>query len=320
MSMTLESLPVEVTGDGFTTVHASSVSRALRIIGDRSALLVTYCLFLGIRRFGDIQSHTGISRSQLSTRLERLAQQDILARRQYQQRPQRFEYVLTAMGRDLFDVSLALIRWDKRWHYEPDCLTHQLVHQQCGKCFTPEMVCNHCGEAAGARDISWQPGPGWGVDPRPPLGQSRRSRLTREALAHQHAIMVRALEILGDRWTSQIIAAAFYRVRHFNALQKSLGIATNILSDRLERLLEIDVLRHNPASGEYRLTAKGLDLYPLVVCLLRWGDRWLDDGKGAPLLLTHNGCGQKFVPRMVCDRCTGDLEYLNFALPAEALS
>lgn len=73
-------------------------------------------------------------------------------------------------------------------------------------------------------------------------------------------------------------------------------MASNVLADRLDRLQAQGIIRAKPYSAhqdrfEYRLTRKGLDLYPVLLALLQWGDRWYADAKGPPLLLTHQNCG-----------------------------
>lgn len=303
-------------------VQASSITRALNIVGDRWSLLIVYCVFLGMHRFADIQETTGMSRSLLAGRLRRLEAQGLLRRQPYQRRPPRYEYRLTGMGRDLYDVALAIIHWDKSWHYEPRCITHHIVHTGCGRSFTPRQQCGHCGETYSARDVHWRQGPGVGMDPHPGPSASRRSSLSRETLSGRHAIMVRSLELLGDRWTSLVIAAAFYRVRYFNDFQTGLGVASNILSDRLERLTELGILHRSGGRSrpEYRLTEQGIDLFPIIVCLMRWGDRWLDEGKGPPLLLFHRSCESPLEPVMVCDQCGERLGYQDFRLPEGLLS
>src|SRR3954463_8086860 len=90
--------------------------------------------------------------------------------------------------------------------------------------------------------------------------------------------VARTLEIVGERWTLLIVRDAFFGVRRFDDFQRSLGIARNVLQGRLERLVEEGILervryQERPERFEYRLTEKGLDLWPVVVSLLAWGDR-----------------------------------------------
>src|SRR5687767_8915 len=89
----------------------------------------------------------------------------------------------------------------------------------------------------------------------------------------------RTLEVIGDRWTMLVLREAFYRVRRFDQLQRNLGIARNILADRLQRLVAEGILervryQERPERFEYKLTQKGLDLYPALVTLMSWGDRY----------------------------------------------
>lgn len=118
----------------------------------------------------------------------------------------------------------------------------------------------------------------------------------------------RMLSQAGDAWTFLILREAFFGAQRFDQFQSQLAAAPNILTDRLKKLVVHDLLEKRPYQKrpprfEYRLTEKGIDLYPAIVLLMRWGDRWLDEGKGAPLLLVHRKCGKVSRPRLVCDCC-----------------
>src|SRR3954463_2348161 len=94
----------------------------------------------------------------------------------------------------------------------------------------------------------------------------------------QNCSVARALEVLGDRWTLLVIRDAFLGVRRFDDFQRRLGIARNVLADRLARLTDEGMLervayQERPVRHEYRLTEKGIDLWPVVVSLLQWGDK-----------------------------------------------
>lgn len=120
--------------------------------------------------------------------------------------------------------------------------------------------------------------------------------------------VARSLAILGDRWTLLVLRNAFLGLRRFDDLQANLGVTRHVLADRLGRLVEAGVLKKvpyqdNPPRHEYRLTEMGRDLYPVLLALTRWGDRWLDEGRGAPLEYLHKSCGRKFRPTMVCSEC-----------------
>ena len=119
--------------------------------------------------------------------------------------------------------------------------------------------------------------------------------------------IARTLEVIGDRWTLLILRDAFKGVRRFEDIQRDLGIARNILTDRLQKLVDRGVLSKTPYQSrpvryEYRLTPKGRDLSPALVALMRWGDKWLADGD-PPVSLLHDRCGQPLDQTFVCWTC-----------------
>jgi DNA-binding HxlR family transcriptional regulator len=123
----------------------------------------------------------------------------------------------------------------------------------------------------------------------------------------QNCSVARALEVVGDRWTLLIVRSAFQGVRRFDDFQDALGVARNVLTDRLTRLCAEGVLRRvryqeRPDRFEYRLTRKGVELWPAVMSLLLWGDRHYAPA-GPPALITHRGCGGRLTARLTCDAC-----------------
>ncbi|MBW1990364.1 MAG: helix-turn-helix transcriptional regulator [Deltaproteobacteria bacterium] len=124
--------------------------------------------------------------------------------------------------------------------------------------------------------------------------------------------VARTLRVLGDKWLFLILREAFFGVKNYDDFQAKLGIATNVLSGRLKTLVENGVLKReqDPADGRkvtYRLTEKGVDLYPIVLALMRWGDRWLADESGPPLILHHKPCGERLEPVTCCKACGGEV-------------
>jgi DNA-binding HxlR family transcriptional regulator len=107
--------------------------------------------------------------------------------------------------------------------------------------------------------------------------------------------IARALDLVGEWWTMLVVREAFMGTTRFDAFQRNLGIAPNILSARLKRLVASGVLQRMPAGGarrqEYRLTEKGRDLFPVLVALLQWGDRWLAGPDGPPVRLLDRAAG-----------------------------
>jgi DNA-binding HxlR family transcriptional regulator len=112
---------------------------------------------------------------------------------------------------------------------------------------------------------------------------------------------------VGEKWSLLVLREAFLGVRRFADFQRNLGAPRAVLTDRLGTLVEQGVLRRVPyqAAGErqrheYRLTQKGIDLYPALVALMEWGDRYLGDGDG-PLEFEHRDCGAPVHLALVCD-------------------
>jgi DNA-binding HxlR family transcriptional regulator len=128
---------------------------------------------------------------------------------------------------------------------------------------------------------------------------------------NQVCSIARALGVIGDRWTVLVIRDAFLGVRRFEDFQASLGCARNVLTDRLNRLVDEGILRkvpyqRRPLRHEYRLTRKGVDLWPVTVGLLKWGDRYLGP-EGPPRLVLHRDCDGEIDERMHCSRCGAEL-------------
>jgi DNA-binding HxlR family transcriptional regulator len=114
--------------------------------------------------------------------------------------------------------------------------------------------------------------------------------------------------VLGDRWVFLILREAFFGVHHYDKFLENLGIATNVLSQRLKSLVATDILRKEKDTNDarrsvYQLTEKGLDLYGVTLSLISWGDRWMADGKGPPLILHHESCQHKLETVICCKHC-----------------
>ena len=137
---------------GAVTPRSCSIARTLELVGERWALLALREVFLGVRRFDAIQRNTGAPRDILSARLRKLLSAGLLERRQYQERPARFEYRLTEAGRDLLPVLLTLMDWgDKHLADGEPPLTYR---HSCGADFKPVLVCEACGEPVARRDLT----------------------------------------------------------------------------------------------------------------------------------------------------------------------
>jgi DNA-binding HxlR family transcriptional regulator len=128
----------------------------------------------------------------------------------------------------------------------------------------------------------------------------------------QACSIARALEVLGERWTLLVLRESFRRVRRFEDFQRNLGIARNVLTDRLARLVDEGILRREryqdrPARFEYRLTDKGRALWPVMMTLMQWGDRYYAEADGPPMIVRHRDCGGAVTTHLTCAKCGTEL-------------
>jgi DNA-binding HxlR family transcriptional regulator len=137
--------------------------------------------------------------------------------------------------------------------------------------------------------------------------------------------VARTLSVVGDRWTMLVIRDVFLGIRRFEAIQQDLRLTPHRLSDRLHKLVRDGILRRvayeeRPPRFEYRLTEKGVDLYPVIVAMIEWGDRWMAGRAGAPVELIHRPCGHSIKPQFICPSCKSKIEARDMnARPGPAL-
>ncbi len=125
--------------------------------------------------------------------------------------------------------------------------------------------------------------------------------------------IARAVDILGDWWTPLVLRESYYGVRRFEDFQKTLGIGRNILTQRLNRLVDEGLLvrrpyQEKPLRNEYVLTDKGRDFFPVLMAMVHWGDQWLSDEAGPPITLRHTTCDHDTHAEVVCSHCREPLK------------
>ncbi|MFZ4687292.1 MAG: winged helix-turn-helix transcriptional regulator, partial [Hyphomonadaceae bacterium] len=282
-------------------------ARALQTVGDRWSFLLLRDAFLGVRRFEDLRRLTGASRGTLTARLNALVEQGILYRSPYGDAPSRLEYRLTEKGLAFYPVALCMWIWENRWGGEFG-LPPQLVHAACGKALNPVLACSHCDARVVAHDVEFEPGPG-----APHYAAASRTTRRRQGPAASpgdgvDTTMFHSVDTVGDRWTALLVAALFFGLHRYDDINAALGIATNILADRLRRLLDAGVIEQHlyqerPPRYEYRMTAKGWDLFPFTIALHDWGSHWIASPHGPGLKLRHTPCDHRLRGQMVCGSC-----------------
>ncbi len=120
--------------------------------------------------------------------------------------------------------------------------------------------------------------------------------------------IARSLDVLGDTWSALVLRDVFMGITRFDDLQRDLGVARNVLTDRLDRLVDRGLLERRPYQErqvryDYLLTGQGMDLVPTLLALVTWGDRWTAGEAGPPVRLTHRSCGQPTTATVCCSAC-----------------
>ncbi|MGY0235144.1 winged helix-turn-helix transcriptional regulator [Longispora urticae] len=138
-----------------------SVAAALQLLGEKWALLAVREITYGNHRFVDIVRNTGAPRDRMAARLRGLVEAGILERRQYSERPERHEYLLTEAGAELRPVMLALLSWGDKWLADTPPVT---VEHACGQLLDPVTTCRACGEEVRPGESTLHVNsPGWGI-------------------------------------------------------------------------------------------------------------------------------------------------------------
>jgi DNA-binding HxlR family transcriptional regulator len=270
-------------------------------IGDAwSWLVLSEAIIHDTHRFDAFQSRLGIARSTLSARLSSLCAHGLMVQ-------DGRDYLLTGAGTDFLMCVMTAMAWGDRWHTDGVNVPVHAAHIDCGTGIRGELRCKACGELIDARDVTFDRRPK-ALDPRGDASQRRRAPGLDLLQRPRPNSIAATLQVIGDRWSPLVIRELFYGTKRFDEFQRHLGIATNILSQRLQRLVDHGIVdKHayqlRPRRHEYRLTPKGLDLYPVPLSMLAWGDHWLSNGK-PPVRLTHLRCGKRLSPLLSCSKCT----------------
>jgi DNA-binding HxlR family transcriptional regulator len=258
-------------------------------------------MFDGDTRFTEFQKDLQISRKVLSMRLESLTDAGVLRRRVG---PDAVGYALTDMGADFLPSLLMALAWGELWAIDRSAADRWATHVPHGHDLAATFICSACARPLRAREVR-------APDLRsattyPPRGRTRIPNL--ELIQQsQNCAIARTQQVIGDRWSALVIRECFLRTRKFNQFQENLGIATNILVNRLDRLMSLGVIEkrlRSPQSGhgEYRLTERGLDMYGVPLSLLSWAQRWL--GRDTPTeRLWHLTCNHETSPVFACGTC-----------------
>jgi DNA-binding HxlR family transcriptional regulator len=137
--------------------------------------------------------------------------------------------------------------------------------------------------------------------------------MRKASFAGMQCSIAQTLEIIGEHWTMLVLRDCFLGFRRFDDFVARLGIARNVLSARLDTLVDAGILERRPYDEgrrryDYVLTDKGLALWPILTALRQWGDEWLLGEGNEPILLEHSDCGHLSHAVMTCDACGKSLD------------
>jgi DNA-binding HxlR family transcriptional regulator len=289
----------------------NALGTALGLLGDEWSLwIVREAIMEKAERYRDWMNAGAISNSVLTTRLSLLTDAGMFRRERSPQAPGRSRYVVTRRGRDVWPILIAMRDWEVQWIHPRNSNIPSAWHRTCGRAFAPILVCGECRVAVHARDVSAHTGPSGDWRRNVPAVATRRRANTAERLPSQ---IPQTMVLIGNRWSSATLAAAFLGAKRFGEFADRLGAPPTIIADRLRTFCEIGVLEEVPGVDRpswvtYRLTDKGRSFYPVLAFLVEWSQKWFKAPEGDALIPRHRGCGALFHPRMECDQC-GELLY-----------
>lgn len=279
-------------------------------------------LFRRQRRYGDFLRELSVSRAVLTDRLANLVAHGVLIRDVKDGRHP--EYLLTECGLDLWTLFLSMWQWETEWGtgiMEPVFPQVERprplpTHTLCNHTMHPQLQCTHCSILVLPFDTVGESGPGVS-DAQIQITSGFRRARPEVATTPGAGSAQKLFRVVGDRWNSAIVAAAFSGVQLFSEFEKNLQIAPSQLSDRLAELQVLGILRTKAYAGtrqEYHLTRAGIALFPITLELMRWGDRWFGP-KAALVVVRHLPCGNLLTARWHCSHCQQRLERKEVLFP-----
>lgn len=287
---------------GADGVYSSALDRALNVVGDPWSLQILRAAFMGITRFQDFKDELKLPRQTLILRLNRLTDESLFYKRPVHSPRLVFEYVLTPKGLDLYPFIIVIWRWHQRWAPDSISLPKHLNHDLCGQSLVPMLVGRCCNEPLFKKDIRAIVRSG--AEAIAEMSQEgRRVRLLKGVSSLGVATVV-----IGDRWSILVLGAVMRGMCNYDSMHKFLNISSNVLSSRLKTLLELDLLSQvqddvDKRRLNYSMTEKGWDVYPMILSLVHWADRWLAGSRGPDEVYLHTSCGKLTEPVVICQAC-----------------
>jgi DNA-binding HxlR family transcriptional regulator len=279
-----------------------SIDLTLDVLADKWAFLVVREAFFGAKRFNEFGNSLQCSRATLSRTLQALQEARILETAAASSSGKWRSYSLTEAGLDLYQVFGSLMRFGDRWLCS-DTPPLALFHHDCRSWLVAISVWHRTGEQVDPRTVTVVPQENYWIPSAPHARRSRRWNTT-GGLSVRPDSVERTLEIIGDRWTFLILRELFHGNHKFEEFSRHIGIASNVLSERLKTLVaHLLIIKTKEARSSYRLSPIGLELYAPLMHMKQWGDKWRQESAAPPLAL-HPGGAPADTIDLVCATCS----------------
>lgn len=284
----------------------NATSATFELLGDRLTLAVLRDAFLERTcRFNQWLEHTGAPPAILADRLNALVLRGVFHRVPQPDTPERYEYQLTELGLSTWQILVCLWGWQREWTSE-GAGEPELVHEQCGHRGPAVVVCWECDNHISARntvveiesDAVWSSTSG---------ARRRSSRLPSEPAQRGDMQFNTVMEAIGDRWSALVTGYALAGARRFGDFRAALDVSPTTLTDRLSRLCAADILRKCEPGQQYRLTARGMDLFGVYASFIWWSGQAFPDATGRGLVIRHRLCDALVEPVLKCRGCNSRL-------------
>lgn len=310
MQMTSDpSMPIEAAGP-----PATSLRRALGILGDPWTMLIIKESFNGVRRFGDFQRNLNIPKQTLSVRLNDLCAAGMLYRRYLNARAGTISYHPTPKTFDLHQAMYAVWLWHRANPGEIDVLPFDLVHTDCGSVLDARYCCLQCGDpvpSASMKVERTRPDQR-DLEHRPRLSRRNDSAFT---AAQGEASGLIAASLVGDIPCNEILYTLFQGPQNLMGLARELQIGHLVLRDRLNRLLALGMIGEEKEGRQsiFSPLPRAEQFYPLILSIAAWGDRWCNGENPPPEIRVHS-CGNLLDGHYRCNHCDGRINRMNIRI------
>lgn len=297
----------------------SGASLALHVLGDAWVLRILRSSFRGARRFSDFMRSLNVSRAVLTDRLNRLCKDELLHKVELPNTHP--EYRMTERALDLWSVYIAMWKWETQWGTGVNTSAHthdeprsRLIHTKCGQVIDPVYQCAQCAAEISAFDTYANGYTNAALSERhvaqQPRSENPARKRYRQSSSDDRATLTTLQRVYGDRWNASLMASAFRGKKTFSELSNATDIWPSALTDRLEELQKIGMLRAHSYAGsrqEYRLTRAAMATFPITLELIRFGDKWFS-GQDTQLQIMHRPCMHVLLAQWHCPFCKDHLQ------------